>query len=246
MKSAILFLLGMFLTTITGAHAEPDNRCSITDQAIPILLYHSIAEESGNPLIMPPDRFQRQMAYLRDMGYHPLFFGELRDWKKGRLPQKSVIITLDDGYADNYAAAFPVLKRTGMKATIFAITGKIGHTGYLTWEQLRAMELFGFVDTQSHTVSHPDLTKLNAGEKSRELLRSREAIHRYLGHWPLAFAYPYGKYDDASVQAVRFAGYRYAVTGEPGFAQPRQGLLKLHRMLISSEMSMEEFHSLFP
>ncbi|WP_276354687.1 polysaccharide deacetylase family protein [Cohnella caldifontis] len=173
-------------------------------------------------------------------------FADLEGWEEGRLPPKPVVVTMDDGYENQYTAAFPILRRTGMKATIFAVTGNIGKTDRLAWGQLQEMEASGLVDAQSHTVTHPDLTKLNPSEKAQELKESRNAIYRHLGHRPIAFAYPYGQYDQASIEAVRLAGYRYAVTGEPGYAERSQGLLALHRILIMNKTEMEEFRSLFP
>jgi peptidoglycan/xylan/chitin deacetylase (PgdA/CDA1 family) len=217
------------------------------ERTVPILLYHSISEDDVNPLAVSPARFREQMLYLRDRGYQALQFADLAGWERGRLlPPKSVIITFDDGYQDNFTTAYPILQKLGLKATVFAVTGSIGKRGYLTWGQLRRMEASGVIDTQSHTVTHPDLTKLSSESKRRELSDSREAIRRHLGHTPQALAYPYALYDQPAINAAVQAGYRYAVTAEPGYAEVKQGLLKLHRNLITGETTMEQFRQLLP
>ncbi|MBW5444943.1 polysaccharide deacetylase family protein [Cohnella sp. CFH 77786] len=234
--SRILFALLLLAPGYRGSARD------LAARPVPILLYHSVSEDTGNPLKLGPSRFEEQMEYLRSKGFHPLFFSDLSGWEKGRpLPAKPVLITLDDGYADNYAAAYPILRRTGMKTTVFSITGEIGKPGYLTWGQLREMEASGVVRAESHTVSHPNLTRLDAGGKRRELIESRREIVRQLGHRPVALAYPYGAYDAETEEAVRLAGYRFAVTGETGCADPSQGRFTLHRILVTSGMPMEEF-----
>lgn len=239
-----VFLLASAITSSTPA-VTPQNAFNTP---IPILLYHSVTEETGgDPLKITPARFEQQMRHLRERGYHPLFFTDLPDGSgNNALPSKPVIITLDDGYEDNYTKAFPILKRTGMKATVFAITGNVGRPNYLTWRQLRIMEASGAVDTESHTVTHPDLTKIGTKEKAGELVKSRDTILRRLGHPSIAFAYPYGKYDQATVEAVRSAGYLYAVTGENGYAEIGRGRLTLPRNVITGDMTLEQFHALLP
>ncbi|WJH35476.1 polysaccharide deacetylase family protein [Paenibacillus sp. CC-CFT747] len=213
--------------------------------SVPILLYHRIAEDAGDPLKVSPAHFAEEMAFLKEEGFHSLSFRELEEaWNGGRpLPPKPVILTFDDGYEDNYTAAYPILKQMGMRATVFAVTGSIGKPGRLTWDQLRRMEASGLIDTQSHTVTHPDLTKLTGEEKLRELTGSREAILRRLGHPAGVLAYPYGFYDRPTLRAARQAGYRLAVTTEPGPASPEQGRLALHRVVITGDMSMNSFQA---
>lgn len=242
----ILMMNVVWLACSLGLSAQTDNRQPAAEAAVPILLYHSVAEDPQDPLSVTPARLEQEMSYLRDRGYHPLQFADLQAWGAHPLPSKPVLITMDDGYENQFTAAFPILKRTGMKATIFAITGNMGKPGYLTWRQLRTMEASGTVDTQSHTVNHPDLTKLSFEAKSAELSQSRRVILHELGHPAVAFAYPYGLYDKASIEAVRLAGYRYAVTGEPGYAQVTQGLLTLHRILITGGMPLKEFQERLP
>lgn len=210
---------------------------------VPILLYHSVSSDQEDPLKINPARFEEQMTYLKNEGYHSIHFEDLQEgWYNGRpLPAKPILITFDDGYEDNYTAAYPILLRTGMKATIFAVTGSIGLPGRLTWDQLHEMESSGLIDTQSHTVTHTNLTTLRDEEKMKELVNSRlEILHR-LGHSASVLAYPYGFYDQRSIDAVQQAGYTFAVITEPGAADPKQGRFSLHRILINGDLSLDSF-----
>ena len=82
---------------------------------VPVLMYHMIGDEEGNPAVMSEENFQWQMAYLAENGYHPITMQELYDYvtKEAPLPEKPVCITFDDGYEDNYRIVYPLMKSYG-------------------------------------------------------------------------------------------------------------------------------------
>lgn len=96
-------------------------------KSVPILVYHRINPRSG-PWTVSPVRFEAQMRYLAVNGYTALRTNELVDFIEGnaKLPKRSVLITFEDGYLDNYVYAFPILGRLGLNGVIFAVTGWIG------------------------------------------------------------------------------------------------------------------------
>jgi peptidoglycan/xylan/chitin deacetylase (PgdA/CDA1 family) len=243
------------VSTATSAHGPVPVEKAVTATEdsvpfapqIPILLYHSIADRTGDPYAVSPARFAAEMAHLRKAGYHPLHFAELTGWPAGLpLPAKPIVITLDDGYEDNYTEAYPVLQKNGLKAVIFAITGFVSKEDRLTWSQMRDMQDSGLIEIGSHTVTHPNLTKLPPDERTREVTDSKAELERQLKVPVRAFAYPYGFYDRETTEAVRKAGYLFAVTGEHGPADVRQGLLTLHRIAITGDVKLAEFAARFP
>ena len=161
---------------------------------IPVLNYHSVSAhpewlQIGDRVSLTPPAFERQLAYLKRHGYQSLFISEVNRVLAGadRLETrgKYVALTFDDGYADNWIAAFPLLRKYGMKATLFVSTGFIADavgcrptigqrperawdtldwSGYLTWPELRAMQASGLVEIQSHGRSH---TRVFAGPELR-------------------------------------------------------------------------------
>lgn len=97
-------------------------------QAIPVLMYHHVSPNPGL-VTVAPSTFEIQMAHLSHNGYTTLTADQLFEFLQGKeqMPRKSLVITFDDGYLDNYVYAFPILKRFGLHGIIFAITGWIGN-----------------------------------------------------------------------------------------------------------------------
>ncbi len=151
-----------------------------TTNCIPVMMYHHVNEQKETSVSISPARFEEQIKYLSDNGYRslhlPEFFKYLDGWD---IPEKVIVITFDDGYADNYRYAYPILKKYNMKATIFlvtafiknaapknrdipdnskilidSITAKNGLDGYLTWEEIKEMQSGCLIDHQAHSHSH--------------------------------------------------------------------------------------------
>src|SRR5512143_1389303 len=125
---------------------------------VPVLMYHEISKtEEGkkkeritNPdYCLPVQLFREQMNYLASNRYQSLSLQELIELK-GRQNYRSVVITFDDGWLNNYTDAFQILKEHGLSATIFVVTGFIGRPGYMNWNQLKEMSNAG-ISIQSHT-----------------------------------------------------------------------------------------------
>ncbi len=203
-------------------------------QTIPILTYHRFAENCSSPLCMPSRTFERQMRYLKENGYHVITADELLaflEYRQG-LPQKSVLITMDDGYRSVYNIAYPILKKYGYKATLFVYTRFVGVSKMaITWDQLKEMKANGF-SIGSHTINHSDLTQPKADETEQahvarikeELYGSKKIIDQKLGQNTYFLAYPFGYYDQRSIQFSRRAGYKMAMSVKRGgnafFANP--------------------------
>ncbi|MEJ5211141.1 MAG: polysaccharide deacetylase family protein [Burkholderiales bacterium] len=150
-----------------------------TARALPILMYHHVSPQPGL-VTVSPEHFRDQMRWLARHGWHTVTTAELEGFLAGRpLPPKSVMITFDDGYLDNFIHAFPLLREYGHRAVVFAITGLIGEGPpragktcpdhktckrliaggradevMLRWSEIEAMEKTGLVEIHSHTHSH--------------------------------------------------------------------------------------------
>lgn len=211
-------------------------------QAVPILYYHSVMQENGNELRMPPKQFEAQMAYLQDKGYQSVSLEQLyqASYKGGALPAKPFVITFDDGYVDNYTTAFPIITKHGFKATIFMVTSYINGEGFMSWHQLKELVANGW-EIEGHTTNHPYLTKIDPSTVLSELNPSKELLEKELGHPVNFFAYPYGDLNANVVQALKDAGYLMAVTTERGWADGKADAWHVHRIYCYASMGMNEF-----
>ncbi len=235
---------------------KQDNNVKITDvrtftkepliynnKSIPVLMYHSIDYEEGNELRVPKEQFKEQMKYLKDNGYTTLTLDELYNFleKDKPVPEKSIVITLDDGYVDNYTNAYPILKELGFKATVFVITSNIDKDKRtLTSKQIKEMDGAG-IQIASHTYNHDKLDDLTYEKQLQTMKKSKDDLEKILNHKVEFIAYPYGRWNDESIKAAKDAGYKMAVTTQGGWSNKEDGIYTLNRVYISSLKGMDNF-----
>ena len=209
---------------------------------IPVVYYHSVDPSEANEVIISPDKLKQELQYIKDSGYTTLTMTEVYNYLLNNkpIPEKSILITFDDGYMDNYTNAFPILKELNMKATIFLISGGIDNGYYLSKDQIKEMSNYG-IDFQSHTVNHKYLDQLSYEQQLKEVTESREAIKKITKKDVIAIAYPYGNYNNDTLKATEEAGYSLAFTTDRGFADRDDNKLELNRIYVSSNYSLNDF-----
>jgi peptidoglycan/xylan/chitin deacetylase (PgdA/CDA1 family) len=183
------------------------------------------------------------MRHLADNGTNLLALDEAVDALDGRidLPADSVAVTFDDGFADTFVNALPVLTRYRIPATMFALSDRIGARNdwmsvrgfpdrpLMTAAQLREMVAAG-ITVGSHTRTHPRLPELDAKAKRDEIGGSKARLEDLLGSGVASFAYPYGLFDEDAKLAVKEAGYRSACSVRTGFNGPDVDRFLLRRI----------------
>jgi peptidoglycan/xylan/chitin deacetylase (PgdA/CDA1 family) len=183
-------------------------------------MYHVIsAAPPGAPepqLWVSQLRFAAEMMALRRAGYHAITLATaMRAWRHGGpLPHRPIVISFDDGYLSDYTHARPVLRRLGWPAVLNLVLQNVGPGG-VTAREVRRLIASGW-EIDSHTLTHPDLTRLPSAVLRHELVGSRAEIRRRFGQPADFFCYPSGRYDTRVVAAVRAAGYRGATTVDEG------------------------------
>jgi peptidoglycan/xylan/chitin deacetylase (PgdA/CDA1 family) len=208
---------------------------------VPILMYHRIdVVHATTPAItrrltVAPDVFAAQMRWLVRHRYHSItqrqLFAALMCGSA--LPAKPVMITFDDGYRDVFFEASSTLLQLGLHATAYVITGRVSgpDSSFLTWTLLRALEARG-IEVGSHTVTHVELTSVSDAAALGELVESRRALGRALGHAVPWLAYPSGRYDVRVEALARRAGYLLATTTDVGTSQSAERPLALQRLRV--------------
>jgi peptidoglycan/xylan/chitin deacetylase (PgdA/CDA1 family) len=221
-----------------------------------ILMYHAFGrtDEPASRFVVPAQVFERQMRWLARRRRPVLQLDELAARRRqSRLaPAGAIVITMDDGYVDNYELAAPLLRRFGFPATVFAVSGRVGGVAdwdgagelsdrpLLDWNGLRALREWR-VAVGAHSRTHPRLPELDGQSATDEIAGSRTELAEQLAAPVESFSYPYGRVNDDAVAAVGGAGFSCACGIERGLNYPGTPLLRLRRVPVDGDASMLRF-----
>ncbi len=224
-----------------------------TTRGVPVLMYHAFSQgEEGDRYVISRRRFARQLRLLRALRYRVLGFEELaRLLRAGEPPPpRSVVLTIDDGYADNLEIALPLLKRYRAPATLFLVSQRIGGRNDWTTEGAVANRpLLGAEEVErirgkwvaigAHTRTHPPLTEIEAERLDGEIAGSGEDLATQLGEPVQTFAYPYGKFDPMVVATT--TAYTGACTVESRLTRLGDNPLEIPRLEIRGSDTLRTF-----
>lgn len=191
-----------------------------------IVGYHGVdtcapTEDPAN-LVVPPERFRRQVELLIEGGFELLTVAELAARADGGPPPAGLAaLSFDDGMRNNHSVLLPILRDYGIGATVYVTTGLIGgqnpwmrgSSPMMTEDELRDLAAAG-VELGAHTVTHPDLSLMDREACLREMEDSRRVLEELTGSSVSTFAYPFCRYGSEAVAAARDAGFAAAVTCE--------------------------------
>jgi peptidoglycan/xylan/chitin deacetylase (PgdA/CDA1 family) len=233
-----------FFASASDYQSQSDKKINL-----PVLMYHRIDTGSSDRiaagLTVSPKNFESQVKYLADNGFNTVSLSDAYRalHQNISLPTKSVVLTFDDGYEDNYNYAFPILKKYNKAATFFVITGAIGNKAYLNKEQIKEMSAAGMA-IESHTVDHLDLATTNVEKLTYELGLSRKRIKELTGKDSYFLAYPYGSYTKKVETISRGQGYLLAVTTAPGKEANAKSPFETPRLRVNPTTTIKEFATL--
>lgn len=199
-------------------------------KSIQILTYHKINDDFDWGITRQKiSQFEKGIKFLHDLGYKSVPLEEVFrlkgdfDHPYGCPSGQKVVITFDDGYEDVYLNVFPILEKYGFTAFIFVITGFVGKYNswdynlgkgrkkHLSWKQIKEMSKQGF-GFGSHTVNHPDLTRIDQRFIEYELKKSKEVLEDRLGKEVIFLSYPFGRYNRFVQEEAQRLGYKRAYT----------------------------------
>ena len=210
---------------------------------IPILLYHHVdAGRSPGKLSVTPSQLELQVQALAAAGFQSITPADLRQavLHGAPLPARPLIITFDDGHANTYVYAFPILEKHGFDAVIYMVANRLWSTGFLSAAQLTELTEAGW-EVGSHSLSHADLTTRAGRELRLEIFGSREQLEVSLGQEVTSFAYPFGAFSPKVADQVRAAGYQTAMGLGMSTLQGKGNLYYLSRIPVDGSWTMSEF-----
>lgn len=230
-----------------------------TQDGIPVLMYHHLLKKSENHdprnnSILNLEEFEKQMAFLSNQGYYTATLSELAAYLQGQisLPNKTVVITFDDGYKSNYLYAYPILKKYKFKAGLFLITNRIAEQPvpfnpnslqFLSRQELKQMEDVFEYGGHTHALhysnngvpallSEPEQVILKDLQSSRNIINTR------------FFAYPFGGYNKRTMELLNMSGYKYAFTTTQRNAKIGNNPFEIGRKAVTPFITMARFEKM--
>lgn len=190
-------------------------------QTLPVLAYKSFAKEKPGLMSVTEAAFEAQMKYLKENNFHVITASQLLEFFdfKRQIPEKTVVITVDDGWSAYYDIAYPILQKYDFSSTLFVYTDFIGGGKAMSWEQVQELSENG-VDIQCKTRTHRNMKRLRKNESFKdyvaslemELVYPKKLIKKRLGKECICLAYPYGETNNLVIALLKKHGYRAAFT----------------------------------
>ncbi|MEA4910821.1 Poly-beta-1,6-N-acetyl-D-glucosamine N-deacetylase [bioreactor metagenome] len=225
---------------------------SLPEDKVVVLGYHQVrnVEVSDGPkarlFITSPETFEKEIKLLSDEGYISIsvteYINYLKNKKENPIPKKSVVITFDDGYLTQYTNAFPILKKYGMKATLFLYMDCIDkYPACMTSSQIEEMTALG-ITVANHTLRHSFLTEQKEAVIKKEVLDNQNLLEKKFGKENVekVLAYPYGSQNEKIKFIIQNLGYVGAVGISKGVEKDDSNIFNLHRYLMGNKTELFE------
>lgn len=241
------FTLSLLLSSITFAD-------SVTN--IPILCYHNLNPTIPGSMSMTPKKFESQIKWIKDNGYNIVPLKEVVEFLQGKrssLPEKSVVVTADDGWESVHKYMWPIVKKYNIPVTLFIYPQTISEgKNAMTWEQLKELQATGLFDIQSHTYWHPNFKqerrKLSSENYAKfvkkQLEQSKAILEEKMGTKITLLAWPFGIYDTYLEQQAADAGYEMAFTIDARTANRNFKAMAQPRFMIVDGLSTKTFEGI--
>ena len=244
-KKILLITLGAFVLTfilVVGfLYFQNDNK-------VAILGYHGVLPKklntSGDNLIIDMEKFEEQLKYLKKNGYNTMTLDEFNCWKNGKCKKKhkSVLITFDDGYQNNYDYAFELLKKYDMTAVVFCVGEHINSNNplFMNIETIQeSKDKYPNIEFASHSYNLHHRGDRNYNSVNNDAKSMKNLIDSNY------YAYPFGEHNPEYIKALKDNGYNLAFTFGPGKEHRKADIsddnYKIPRLNISNDMSLFKF-----
>ena len=197
---------------------------------------------------MHVDMLEKHFKLLKRLGYQTLTFADLAEQgfaERLNPNKKYIMLTVDDGYKDNYELLFPLLKKYNFKAVIYAVTGE----EFNRWDveqadnpekrvelmspaQIKEMADSGLVEFGGHTLTHPHLDTLDKDSQRFEIAENKTQLEQLIGKSLYSFAYPFGSHNQDSKDLAQELGYPFAVATNSGPLAMHEDKYQIRRIAI--------------
>ncbi|MDC5822029.1 polysaccharide deacetylase family protein [Vibrio europaeus] len=219
---------------------------------MPIIMYHRFIKDDSEKGIhgtyLHINMLEKHFKLIKKMGFETITFEDLAN--KGLISRleygkRYIIITVDDGYRDNYELLLPLLKKYNFKAVVYAVTGETFNrwdvenddnpekpVTLMNERELKSLSESGHIEVGGHTVSHPHLNTLSPEKQEAEIKKNKEDLENLLDKPLTSFAYPYGSLDANSKRITEKLGYQFAVATNSGPLSTHHDPFRIRRIAI--------------
>lgn len=266
----VIFVLTIILASYFNLSSEKLPASSeVKEYSLPIIMYHSVREDESysGKYVITPKLLREDIEYLLQCGYTPIGVGDIINFTENDLilPEKPILLTFDDGYYNNYAYVFPLLKEYGIKA-VFSVVGYYTQNyslkeqataySYLTWEQIKELNDSSLVEIGNHSYNmHDSDTRMGIRKKegesteeyveaiSSDITKMQDLLKENCGIDCIIFTYPFGNYDKTGAQTIKDLGFVCSLSCEEGINTIQKGsdLHLLKRYNRESGVSSQEY-----
>ena len=219
---------------------------------MPIIMYHRFikddSEKGVHGTYMHVNMLEKHFKLLKRLGYQTLTFADIHQQgfaERLNPSKKYIMLTVDDGYKDNYELLFPLLKKYNFKAVIYAVTGE----QFNRWDveqpdnperrvelmspaQIKEMADSGLVEFGGHTLTHPHLDTLDKDSQRFEIAENKTQLEQLIGKSLYSFAYPFGSHNQDSKDLAQELGYPFAVATNSGPLAMHEDKYQIRRIAI--------------
>lgn len=250
MRKIIISLLGSIFLSVCMLSSTVLAENTIN---VPILAYHNLDPSATGEMTLSTARFEEQLKWLKDNGYTVIPLQDLVSYLQGKidsLPEKSVVITADDGRKSVYTYMWPLVRKYNVPVTLFIYPTAISNAPYaMTWEQLRELQQTGLFDIQGHTYWHPNFKqekkRLSDSEYQKlvyaQFVSAKKVLDKKLNTNITLLAWPYGIYDDYLEREAARSGYVAAFSIDARPANRSESMMSQPRYMIVAGQSMQTF-----
>ena len=209
-----------------------------------ILLYHNVTDKrsisSSDDLYVHIDDFRKQLDYLVDNNYNVVTLEQLYKMRKNeeKIPEKTIVLTFDDGDKSSYDVVFPELKKRGLKASFFVTTRQLNDKGFVTKEELIEMHNDG-QDIQSQGHNNEDFIDASVAQVHKSLYLSKKILEEILDKKVLFLVYPNSSFNSEVIRLAQDVGYEWALSTEAGKFYDHY--LIMERVSVPGGCTLEQF-----
>ncbi len=207
----------------------------INDFGIIAIMYHRFEENKYPSTNIKVEDFKKHIEMMRGSDIKFVNPSNFKEELVNNKKERKVLLTIDDGYQSFYENAWPILKKSKIPFILFVSTREVGKNGYMSWDDIREIEKYDFVEIGNHSHSHDYLIDFVDQEIENDLKKSIDIFKKELGKNSIFFSYPFGEYSSNLKNIVIDLGFKYAFGQHSGVTDLTKNLFEMPRFPINEK-----------